>query len=86
MCELTELDATDASSRADVESAYKHFFLPRGNVSRTLLMDFYLQSRGFARELGPRGYLPFAKALRAHGAVRARFRQFGELISAGLPG
>lgn len=86
VCELTELDATDASSRADVESAYKHFFLPRGNVSRTLLMDFYLQSRGFARELGPRGYLPFAKALRAHGAVRARFRQFGELISAGLPG
>ena len=76
--------ANAPESRKDAALAYRHFFAPRGPVSRTLLMDFYLQSRGYSRTVGHSGYLDFAEALRAYPHLPERMARLGELVTEGL--
>jgi hypothetical protein len=72
------------SARNDAARAYRRFFAPRGPCSRTVLMDFYLLSRGFSRTLGESGYLDFTDALRRHPHIVKRLARVSELVTSGL--
>ena len=83
MLEHARIENTPAA-RKDAALAYRHFFRPRGPVSRTLLMDFYLLSRGYSRTVGESGYLDFAEALRSYPHIAERMARLGELVTADL--
>ena len=76
--------APSPESRKDVAAAYRHFFLPRGAFSRTLLMDFHLVSHGYSRKVGHDGYLDFGAALQVFPHVLERMARVGALLTNGL--